>query len=211
MLPSDRDLVKPAGRSTPAREALAGNAAELFAERGYARTSLRAVAARAGTDPALVRHYFGTKEKLFAEVVTATFRPTQVLAEALRRAGDPGAGRWLLNNVFADWQDPQQHRRIMGVLRSALDEEWAAGLLQQSVVPAAAAREPRDELRMALMGGLFIGVLLSPGLDPGAGFSSLGSLGEAMLPAVEHYLHGEPEPVEPGRAGRTVPPQRPGE
>ena len=36
-----------------------------FAASGFARTSVRAIAAEAGVDPALVHHYFGTKDELF--------------------------------------------------------------------------------------------------------------------------------------------------
>ena len=36
-----------------------------FAATGFAGTSVRAIAAEAGVDPALVHHYFGTKDDLF--------------------------------------------------------------------------------------------------------------------------------------------------
>ena len=41
-------------------------ARELFADRGYDRTTIRAVAAAAGVDGGLVMHYFGRKDLLFA-------------------------------------------------------------------------------------------------------------------------------------------------
>lgn len=207
MRPADRDSTHSSGRRGAAtgsprstRETIAQEAAELFAEVGFRRASLRTVAARAGTDPALVRHYFGTKDELFAEVVTATLRPARVLAEALDGGGDPGAARWLLANVLADWVDPRQFRRIMGVLRSALDVKAASGLLQESLVPTGVARDPQDETRMALVGSLLVGVLLTGAASAAdtadAGVSDgLAGLGEAVLPVVEHYLAGEPEAV----------------
>jgi AcrR family transcriptional regulator len=42
-------------------------ARELFGEQGFDRTTIRAIAARAGSDPGLVMRYFGSKEKLFAQ------------------------------------------------------------------------------------------------------------------------------------------------
>ena len=51
------------------RERIADAARVLFAEQGFDRTSVRAVAAKAGVDPALVHHYFGTKQRLFLEAV----------------------------------------------------------------------------------------------------------------------------------------------
>ena len=47
------------------REAILTAAREAFAERGYDAASIRAIATRAGVDPALVHHYFGAKEQLF--------------------------------------------------------------------------------------------------------------------------------------------------
>ncbi|MFE3731506.1 helix-turn-helix domain-containing protein, partial [Nocardia sp. NPDC059154] len=53
-------------RNTEAR--ILAAAGRLFAESGYDRTTIRAVAAEADTDPALVMRYFGSKENLFAQV-----------------------------------------------------------------------------------------------------------------------------------------------
>ncbi|MEV5754047.1 TetR family transcriptional regulator [Actinoallomurus sp. NPDC052308] len=53
-------------RNTEAR--ILAQARRLFAETGYDRTTIRAVATAAEVDPGLVMHYFGSKEKLFARV-----------------------------------------------------------------------------------------------------------------------------------------------
>ena len=50
--------------SPDARRAVLDAARELFAELGFERTTMRAVAARAGVDPALIYHYFGDKDGL---------------------------------------------------------------------------------------------------------------------------------------------------
>ncbi|MEU1667923.1 helix-turn-helix domain-containing protein [Streptomyces sparsogenes] len=44
-------------------------ARELFAERGFERTTIRAVASAAEVDPALVMQYFGSKQQLFSRAV----------------------------------------------------------------------------------------------------------------------------------------------
>ncbi|MCL2585930.1 MAG: TetR/AcrR family transcriptional regulator, partial [Streptosporangiales bacterium] len=51
------------------REEILAVARGRFAERGYDAASLRAIAAEAEVDPALVIHYFGSKEKLFVETM----------------------------------------------------------------------------------------------------------------------------------------------
>ena len=48
------------------REAILGAARKQFGDHGYAGATIRAIAADAGVDPALVHHFFGTKERLFA-------------------------------------------------------------------------------------------------------------------------------------------------
>ncbi|MGW5354241.1 TetR/AcrR family transcriptional regulator [Streptomyces sp. NPDC004031] len=54
-------------RATEAR--ILTGARELFAEKGFDRTTIRAVAAAAGVDPALVMQYFGSKRELFTRAV----------------------------------------------------------------------------------------------------------------------------------------------
>jgi AcrR family transcriptional regulator len=51
----------------------------MFARNGISNTSIRAVAAAAGVDSALVHHYFGTKEKLFAAAVRVPIDPMDVI------------------------------------------------------------------------------------------------------------------------------------
>jgi AcrR family transcriptional regulator len=54
-------------RNTEAR--ILVHARTLFAESGYDRTTIRAVATAAGVDPGLVIHYFGSKQKLFSRAI----------------------------------------------------------------------------------------------------------------------------------------------
>lgn len=58
-----------AGARGTGRDAIFAAATELFAERGYARTSVREIGRRAGLDPALVIRYFGSKEQLYSACV----------------------------------------------------------------------------------------------------------------------------------------------
>jgi AcrR family transcriptional regulator len=58
-------------------------AAELFAEHGYAGTTVRALAARAGVQPSLIYHYFGSKEGLLYAILSEQMRR---LIDAVREA-----------------------------------------------------------------------------------------------------------------------------
>ncbi|MFI0728337.1 TetR/AcrR family transcriptional regulator [Streptomyces sp. NPDC021225] len=62
-------------------------ARELFAERGFERTTIRAVASAAQVDPALVMQYFGSKQELFSQAV----RISVAGAEGRPRTGGPEA------------------------------------------------------------------------------------------------------------------------
>ena len=69
----------PAPHGSPdARRAVLDAARELFAERGFERTTMRAVGTRAGVNPALIYHYFGDKDGLLAaalEPIVRIWRP----------------------------------------------------------------------------------------------------------------------------------------
>ncbi len=78
-----------AGRSTIARidtkVALQDAAEQLFAQHGFDAVSVRAVASKAGVDPALLHYYFGTKRELFDAVLV---RRLEVLREERVKALD---------------------------------------------------------------------------------------------------------------------------
>ncbi|MFJ3726128.1 helix-turn-helix domain-containing protein [Streptomyces sp. NPDC090045] len=67
----------------PPREELLCAAAELFTVQGYAATTTRAVAGRAGMRQATMYHYFRGKEDLLAELLESTVAPSLVLARRL--------------------------------------------------------------------------------------------------------------------------------
>ncbi|MFC5744361.1 TetR/AcrR family transcriptional regulator [Actinomadura rugatobispora] len=67
----------------PAREELLAAAAEMFTERGYAATSTRAIAERAGMRQATMYHYFDGKEDLLAALLEGTVTPSLRLARGL--------------------------------------------------------------------------------------------------------------------------------
>lgn len=63
---------------TDTRDRIISAAREQFLEHGYARATLRKIAAEAGVDHTLVNYYFGTKENLFSESVLGGFSPSVV-------------------------------------------------------------------------------------------------------------------------------------
>ena len=81
---SDTELFPPDRLAPRRRDAQATRAAILeaakarFARLGYETTTLRDIAAEAGSDVALVKRYFGGKEGLFTEALKASFHPDRL-------------------------------------------------------------------------------------------------------------------------------------
>ncbi len=112
------------------REAILDAARRGFASRGYDATSLRAVAAEAEVDPALVIHYFGSKEGLF---VAATGLPADI-PELLRGlAGVPRADRVqaLVHGYLRLVDSDASRNPIIALVRSAVSNEKAAAMLRE--------------------------------------------------------------------------------
>src|SRR4051795_7094747 len=77
---------RPAGADT--RAAIAAAARRRFAEVGYPRTTMRAIAADAGVDPRLITHFFGSKQELFVTVVELPFEPEPTFEALLADRGE---------------------------------------------------------------------------------------------------------------------------
>lgn len=114
------------------RTSILDAARQIFAERGYDKASIRAIAAAAEVDPALVHHYFGTKEKLFLESMDAPINPGELIPEALNGPRDE-AGERLVRLVLKVWDSPAGAAAI-GMFRSALSNEWTARLLREFII-----------------------------------------------------------------------------
>src|SRR3954471_3796844 len=93
------------------REAIAEAARRCFGEAGYDRASIRAVAEAAGVDPALVMHYFGSKQELFVSVMALPFEPADVLPALAR--GDR-AGERLARFIVDTLEDPHGRAVMTG-------------------------------------------------------------------------------------------------
>lgn len=103
-----------------------------FAEKGYDQASIRGIAGDAGVDPALVHHYFGTKEKLFLAAMNAPINPGELIPQALAGPRDQ-AGERLVRLVLRVWDSPAG-AAALAMFRSAISNEWTARLLREFVI-----------------------------------------------------------------------------
>jgi AcrR family transcriptional regulator len=111
------------------REAILTAARDAFADRGYDGASIRSIATGAGVDPALVHHYFGTKEQLFMDVVGAPIDPREVLPRVVA-GGKEEVGERLVRTMLSIWDSPAGAAGV-ALMRSALSHDWTARLMRE--------------------------------------------------------------------------------
>ncbi|OBI10880.1 TetR family transcriptional regulator [Mycobacterium sp. E2462] len=114
---AERRRGRPAGGSD-ARDRILASARELFSRNGIRNTSVRAVATAAGVDSALVHHYFGTKEKLFAAAVHIPIDPMEVIGP-LREVPVEDLGHTIPSLLLPLW-DSEIGAAFIATLRSIL-------------------------------------------------------------------------------------------
>lgn len=143
------------GRS---RAQLLEAADELFAERGYERTTVRDIGARAQTDPALIARYFGSKSQLYLESLRREGRPPTVVADELDLAATvhrvlgrgPSPTLWA---VVRRHEQPHLQDAAMHVLE--------AKILHLVERTAAAAGVDLPRLRAELVVAALVGIVLA--------------------------------------------------
>ncbi|BCP09924.1 TetR family transcriptional regulator [Mycobacterium paraintracellulare] len=114
------------------RNDIVATARRLFAESGYDKTSVRDIAAGAGVDPALIRHYFGSKAELFRSTMGWPFDPAEVSARIA--GGDrEEIGARLTRVFFEAWEQPDSRAPLLGILRGAATHDESAALVRQFI------------------------------------------------------------------------------
>jgi AcrR family transcriptional regulator len=113
------------------REAILAAAREAFADRGFDGAAIRTIAAAAKVDPALVHHYFGSKEQLFLESMRVSVDPGAALTEALA-SGPDGIGERLVRTVLSIWDSPAGGGAL-ALIRSAVSNELFARMLREFI------------------------------------------------------------------------------
>jgi AcrR family transcriptional regulator len=164
-----------------------------FADAGYDRTTIRAIAAAADTDPALVMRYFGSKEALFARVAELT--PDEPVT------GTPDEVAELLLAALSD-KLTTEPSAALALLRSALTHPEASRGVREFVTDQqrqTADAIPADDavLRAGLVGALSLGTVI------GRYLLRLDALHTArpdeiaalLRPCFHALVHGPPEPA----------------
>ncbi|GIF95199.1 TetR/AcrR family transcriptional regulator [Catellatospora citrea] len=181
------------------REAILAAARQLFAEKGFDAATMRAIAAAAEVDPALVHHYFGTKEQLFVATMQFPMDPRELIDKVVAGGADE-AGVRLARLFVTVWDSPVG---IVGVsvIRSAMTNEWTMRLFREFVttqilrrVQAELKLDPAEApLRASLVASQIGGLVLMRyimKLEPLASLPA-DQVVAAVAPNLQRYLTGD--------------------
>ena len=178
------------------RAAILAAARERFAAAGYAATSIRAVAAAAGVDAALVHHYFGTKDDLFLAALELPVDPRALLAP-VAEAGADGAGERLLRVFLSVWDDERNQASLLALVRGLAEPSGQRllrdGVLKMILGPLGRGLAlDRPEERMALVASQLVGLVILRYLLRAEPLASLGpdALVAVYAPTLQRYLTG---------------------
>ena len=110
------------------RQAILDVAREEFARRGLDATTVRQIAGRAGVDPAMIAHHFGSKQQLFLAALHVPFDPAVEIAQVLAGPRDELAAR-LLTRMLRVWDSPAGAGAVAAV-RTAVQRDETAGMIR---------------------------------------------------------------------------------
>lgn len=170
-----------------------------FMRAGYEQATVRAIAADAGVDVAMVYYFFGNKEGLFAaSVVNVPEHPLHQLATLLdeAEAATEGIGPRLARRFFERWEAGDTYEPLLALWRSAAMQPLAKDLLHTSLAGPIAERlaakfdVPDAVLRVELVTSHLMGVAFARyqlRIDPIASIS-IDELVGWLGPTIQRYL-----------------------
>jgi AcrR family transcriptional regulator len=184
------------------RQTILDAARARFAEDGYAAATIRKIAADAGVNPALIMQFFGSKEDLFAAVMSispgalsrieqAFDGPEQTLGERVTRAH------------LTLWEgDLHDSESLLAMLRAAISQPQAAAQLRE-FIQARLLKQISSRLhngddaavRSGLASSMLMGVIVGRRIVqvPALAQENLESIVQMVAPAIQTILTGETE------------------
>jgi len=173
-------------------------AREVFGESGYDGATVRAIAARAGVDPAMVNHWFGGKEGLFAQaVLQLPFDPAELIAQVMDGPAD-SLGERIVRRFLTVW-DATDGGAFPALVRSLAGHDQAALRLKEFLVRnmlrtvAERSCPDRPDLRATLCASQIVGMGMARYVAKFEPFSTadVDTLAAAIGPTLQRYLTGD--------------------
>ena len=186
------------------RQSILEAARATFARAGYEKATIRAIASAAGVDPALVHHYFGTKEELFVAAHEIPISPAIALSALANGQGTLGerVARAYLGAALTEGGP------FEALVRAAWTNATARAMLREFIergmldTLAPYLGTPDARFRLILAGSHLMGLFMAREV---MGFSALRAadleyLVRVVGPTIDRYLTGDLDP-----AGQTEP------
>ncbi len=191
------------------REAILDAARRRFGEQGYDGATIRGIAADAGVNPALVHHFYGTKERLFAAAMRLPVVPSEIITSVLGAERDrlgedflPCVGEILVGTMLRFWDVADIRTAFLGLLRSAATTDQGVVMLREFVTStiivgltqvAGLGQDAEGRYRATLVASQVVGLGFARyvlGLEPLAA-ATTEELVAAIGPTVQRYLTGD--------------------
>ncbi|GAA4936010.1 TetR family transcriptional regulator [Actinomycetospora succinea] len=152
------------------REAILDAARARFSSAGFRAATVRAIAGDAGVDPALVMHYFGSKQGLFVAAMEFPLDPAEVVPR-LVAPGVDGLGERLVRFLLSVIDELGDANPMLGLVRSAVGHPDAARMMREFLGEAILDRvaaavsdivgADRPRLRADLCASQIVGILVA--------------------------------------------------
>lgn len=170
-------------------------ARKVFAEKGFDKATVRGIAREAKVDPALVHHYFDTKEGMFVEAMQLPVNPEEVLPTVLAASREE-VGEQLVRLILKITAESEARQPVIALMRSAMTNEQVAAMIKEFITNALLYRVADGlgvpHLRMELAFAQMFGVVISRyvlRLEPLASADEE-ELVQLLAPTIQRYLVG---------------------
>ncbi len=145
------------------RDAVLDAARAAFHTRGYAKTTVKGVAAMAGVAPNVVSKYYENKEAMFAAAMKLPFDPSHAVPELLAPGLD-GMGERLVRATFEIFRDEDTREDLLALFQAGASAGKAAAtmreFIEESIVDrlVTAVGIPDARMRAALISSHLVGL-----------------------------------------------------
>ncbi|SDQ58904.1 regulatory protein, tetR family [Thermostaphylospora chromogena] len=171
-------------------------ARRVFAEKGFDKATIRGIAREAKVDPALVHHYFESKEGVFVAAMRLPLDPREVIPKVLAGPRED-LGRRLAEAILTTLEDARARDPIVALMRTAMTNERVVAMVREfftgAVLSRAGERFGVPPLRMQAVFAHMFGIVMMRhivGLEPLAS-ASVEEIVDTVGPVIQRYIDGE--------------------
>jgi AcrR family transcriptional regulator len=184
---------------TESRERILDAARKLFGQRGYDATTIRAIAAEAEVSPAMLHHFFGSKEQVLVTALDLPINPATMVPRILDGPREQ-VGERLVRLLLEVWRQPELRPSLLALLRTVTTHEESVRMLRQFLERAMVDRLAEalgvPPLRLATAATQAIGLAMVRfviGLEPLASADEE-EIVRLVAPVIQYYVDGAARP-----------------